>query len=753
MVNLLPWITKGTRPVGSIVRSISATIRLDAADIDSWASDFLIYMDGAPETPGTAALLQIGGDYGGAVGTVAQTVGWEGGDGGPGTTINQTLTAGVDWTGDIDLNAVQLSIGNNYGPATWSGTITVEYDITALAVELTTPADTQGYPSGTSITATATVLEPVAGLTHTVTFHTTPITPPGPTVQTVSTDTSSPFSGVLGELTAGTYQINATVVNNDVIPGTATSATHTFTVAAAQFTTTTLGTTNPSTYGQSVTFTATVAPVPTGGTVQFKADSVNIGNLVPVNTGDGTASFSTSALAVAGPNSITADFSGYGVYLASAATAVTQTVGKAPLTVRALNTLRAPNTPNPDPFPYQITGYQNGEVLLTSGVGGTPALTTLALPESPPANYDITSAIGGLTASNYSFTFVDGILTVAVVADTFSVNFYVGPDWPYGGLTTDEQKANVLVPAGVPAGLGDWFTSGWTNVLVPWGGGRPLQDLTSNQGSTATFNFKDCRNGWTYNGARTTLLGDGNGNMMDAHVNSTLDPGDGSNLFDMEMTNIPFAVYDVIFYIGGSLDQFGDGTGVIVFNGGAERAFKLKPGAFDGTFTEMVDATTPGNYIVFPGVTGASFTTQTWGTGDTGFNHVGPFGFQIREAAVAAGYNAWATTNGVTGGVNGDSNNDGMQNGIAYFMNDTGLITNPGITGGNTVTWLNGGKILAADYGTQFVVQTSPDLVIWTPVPGDGSDPNLSNIGASVSYTLTPGVGKKFVRLVVTPTL
>jgi hypothetical protein len=100
----------------------------------------------------------------------------------------------------------------------------------------------------------------------------------------------------------------------------------------------------------------------------------------------------------------------------------------------------------------------------------------------------------------------------------------------------------------------------------------------------------------------------------------------------MEVTGIPFAVYDVIFYIGATLNQFGDGTGVIKFNGGADRAFKLKPGAFDGTFTEMVDATTQGNYIVFKGVTGSSFTTQTWGNG---FNHVGPFGFQIREAAVA----------------------------------------------------------------------------------------------------------------------
>jgi hypothetical protein len=32
-----------------------------------------------------------------------------------------------------------------------------------------------------------------------------------------------------------------------------------------------------------------------------------------------------------------------------------------------------------------------------------------------------------------------------------------------------------------------------------------------------------------------------------------------------------------------------------------------------------------------------------------------------------------------------------------------------------------------------------------------GSDPKLSNIAGSVSYTMAPGQGRLFVRLVVTP--
>ncbi len=64
--------------------------------------------------------------------------------------------------------------------------------------------------------------------------------------------------------------------------------------------------------------------------------------------------------------------------------------------------------------------------------------------------------------------------------------------------------------------MSDWYTSGWLNFEVPWAPAAPLAPitLTSNQGSSASFTFKKCRNGWTYSGApRTTLLGDGNGNM------------------------------------------------------------------------------------------------------------------------------------------------------------------------------------------------------------------------------------------------
>jgi uncharacterized repeat protein (TIGR02543 family) len=509
-----------------------------------------------------------------------------------------------------------------------------------LTIMLTSPANEQVYPSGTPISAIAGVVSGTAP--RTVKFFTRSL-PDGTFAEAIADLTTPPYTYTvnLGTLSVGSYEIYATVTDSATpTPVTATSATNTFAVAPATPTTTTVVSSGtPSIYGDSVTFTATVAPVPSGGTVQFYDGASALGGAVLVNTATGVAQISVTTLGV-GTRNITAAYRGYQSYEASTSAVLTHVVNKAGLTVTALDMFRLPKTANPTFF-YDVTGFKNGENLGTSGVTGTPALTTDAVLSSPVGEYTIYCAVGSLAAANYSFvTFVNGILTVADVADTFSVNFY-----SFGNLPPASQ-ANVLMTPGLPAGLGHWFTPGWYNQVVPWGGGlQPAVELTSNKGSSSTFLFKDCRNGWqSWGEPRTTNLGVGNYNMMGSGVNSTLDPMSDPAKFDMEVTNIPFRTgYDVIFYFRANDAQYGDGTGVIVFNGGTERAFKLQSGAFNGSFTEMVDETTPGNYIVFTGVTGDSFTVQTWGTGPTGFNHLGPAGFQIRNAPLPATITSFGT--------------------------------------------------------------------------------------------------------------
>jgi len=109
---------------------------------------------------------------------------------------------------------------------------------------------------------------------------------------------------------------------------------------------------------------------------------------------------------------------------------------------------------------------------------------------------------------------------------------------------------------------------------------------------------------------------------------------------------------------------------------------------------------------------------------------------------IAGSYATWAAANNVIGGVSGDSNQDGLQNGIAYFMGVIGPATNPGLSASNTVTW----PMSAAFSGT-FAVQTSPDLGTWTNVTPQPT----RNENGNLVYTLLPGLGTQFVRLVVTP--
>ncbi|MDX6444696.1 MAG: hypothetical protein QOH71_1770 [Blastocatellia bacterium] len=100
----------------------------------------------------------------------------------------------------------------------------------------------------------------------------------------------------------------------------APSVPRTFNIAKAATTTAVTSSVNPSTAGQSVTFTATVtstAGAPTG-TVQFKDNGVNLGSSQAVN-GSGVAQVTTSSL-TGGLHSITADYSGDGNFNVSTGT-------------------------------------------------------------------------------------------------------------------------------------------------------------------------------------------------------------------------------------------------------------------------------------------------------------------------------------------------------------------------------------------------------------------------------------------------
>jgi hypothetical protein len=121
---------------------------------------------------------------------------------------------------------------------------------------------------------------------------------------------------------------------------------------------------------------------------------------------------------------------------------------------------------------------------------------------------------------------------------------------------------------------------------------------------------------------------------------------------------------------------------------------------------------------------------------------------QIR-IVTATGYDTWADAHAGGQAADLDFDGDGVENGIEYFMGETGssFTAGPAISG-KTVSWTKGGSYTGT-YGTDYHIETSSTLAAgsWTPVLV--SDPNLNN-GSPLQYTLPAGPTKAFTRLVVT---
>src|SRR5439155_10268693 len=87
------------------------------------------------------------------------------------------------------------------------------------------------------------------------------------------------------------------------------------------------------------------------------------------------------------------------------------TVNKALLTVAAISTSKILGVANPT-FAATYTGFKNGQTLATSSVTGDSSLTTVPTASSPIGSYTITAAVGSLVSGNYTFSFVNGVLTI-----------------------------------------------------------------------------------------------------------------------------------------------------------------------------------------------------------------------------------------------------------------------------------------------------------------------------------------------------
>jgi len=224
-------------------------------------------------------------------------------------------------------------------------------------------------------------------------------------------------------------------------------------IAALISTTTVLSPLSPVTYGTPVTFTATVSPTPTSGTVTFMDGANPLGS--PVTLTGATATFTTSPTQLsAGSHSITAVYSGDLNFAGSTSAALTQDVNPAALTITAADQSKAyGQTLTFAGTEFASVGLLGADTVASVTLNSAGAAATAQVSGSPFSI--VPSAPVGTGLSNYNINFVNGSLTVnqrplTITANNTSKTYgqtvsFTGTEFTTAGLVNGDTVASVTL--------------------------------------------------------------------------------------------------------------------------------------------------------------------------------------------------------------------------------------------------------------------------------------------------------------------
>jgi uncharacterized protein (TIGR03437 family) len=365
-------------------------------------------------------------------------------DGSNGFSLSLALSGGTAIVG-----AQFDDVGGN----TWQGSA---YVFTCPAITLSA---LPGGTFGAAYSATITAL-PIGSYAYSVTAG---ALPPGLTL--------SPAGVIAGRPTmAGTFNFTVTVSGEG---GSFGIKAYSFVVAKAGTTLTVAPPASAPTYGQVVTFTATVSSQAAGAAptsaVTFSLDN-GVQTFLNVPLVNGKATLTIPVLS-AGAHTVGASYAGDANYSPSAASPASVSVGRATLIVKANDATKVYGAALPA-FTASYAGFVNGE---TAGVlSGSPSLTTSATQNSAAGTYPITAAVGTLSAANYAFTFQSGTLTVTQAASTTALASSPNPSIPGQSITL---SATVTSAAGAADGQVEFFRDGTSLGKVTLAGGAATLTL------------------------------------------------------------------------------------------------------------------------------------------------------------------------------------------------------------------------------------------------------------------------------------
>ena len=357
-------------------------------------------------------------------------------------------------TGTPDATATTsfaVQVGDGIGTATKYLSITIDVAPTATTVASATNPSLYGQ----SVTFTATVTG--TGATGTVTFQ------DGGTTLGSSALVNGTAIYSTSSLFEGSHTIYA-VYNGDANFAGSTSSALTQTVTQSSGTSSTAtvaSSANPSVYGQSVTFTATVTGTGATGTVTFQDGGTTLGSSALVN---GTATYSTSSL-FEGSHAIYAVYNGDANFAGSASSALTQTVTQSSGTS---TTATVASSANPSVYGQSVT--------FTATVSGAGATGTVIFQEG-------STTLGSSTLVNGTATYSISTLS----AGSHTITAVYNGDANFAGSTSSAFTETVTQAGGAYTTT----TLSSSDDHQAHGKSVTLTATVSGTGATGTVTFKD----------------------------------------------------------------------------------------------------------------------------------------------------------------------------------------------------------------------------------------------------------------------
>ena len=588
---------------------------------------------------------------------------------------------------------------------------------TTVSVAAGTVTGADGSPVTVSAGPAASIVQTTAANAN-WTLHSFTFTPNTTTTATITF--GNRYAGGQGD-NDGVFLDNVSVLG----PATLTSTTTTLARSS--------GTVTPSTYGDSLSFDVTLDPTTATGTVNLHDGGAG-GTLIGSGTLSGgtcTITPATTALAVGTHANIVAVYSGDTTHDTSTSVALSpaQVVNSGGATALLITT--PPSGAQPG---VAWATQPTVNVLDASGniVNNSDASITLAITTGTPTSGGPGTLIGTTTVSAVNGVATFSGLSIETAGVGYRLTATSGVLTPADSALFSVTSGTVLYDSTACSGQFPRKTLGFTPV-----DGHIYTLSFSLNNPDASLN--NCLIGFSSDNAYNANT------LVDGFWVSGTWVGNGS-----VRRNYNGGIVESSFATAGVGNGYWGPTGVLISNHEVVLDTTSSPWK---TSTSMSSALGTLSGAVRNAV-GTATSVQVWvrDPGNNFFPTISNFRLTDTAVSVTPTYASWATTNGVSSTPSEDSNNDGVQNGVAYFMNATGVTTNPGIIN-NTVTWPNGGNIDSATYGTQFVVQTSLDLVTWSDVAIGDLTTNTSGPGGALTYTLPAGAlgGKLFTRLLVIP--